>query len=70
MHAGFDTRRSEDYASGDEVLPGGEPAVELGHGPGVPPTDPDAFAGSRELFEGLCGWLGGSEAVALTPRRA
>jgi hypothetical protein len=66
VHAGLDTRRSEDYASGDEVLPDGEPAVGLGHGPGVPPTDPDAFAGSRELFEGLCGWLGGSEAVALT----
>lgn len=66
MHTGLDTHRSEDYVSGDEVLPGGGPATQLGHGPGVGLADPDAFADSRGLFEGLCGWLGSPEAAGLT----
>ncbi|MCA1700366.1 MAG: ISKra4 family transposase [Actinobacteria bacterium] len=64
--AGPDALGSEDYAPSDDLLPDRGPATELGRDPDLRPPEPDAFARSRGLFEGLLGWLGSGEAEALT----
>ena len=65
MTADPDTRSDELYAPADEVLPEGGDASDLGLGGYCSPGEPDAFAGSRERFEGMVEWLGGEQADRL-----
>jgi len=72
MCADHDTRCSEGYASGGEVLPGERSvsgraagvAVDAGRS-SLDPGVSDDFACTRERFEALLGWAGSEEATAL-----
>ena len=72
MCADHDTRSSEGYASGDEVLPGERSlarqaagvAVDAGRS-SLEPGTRDGFACTRERFEALLGWAASKEAGAL-----
>jgi hypothetical protein len=68
--ADLDTRCGELYASGGEVLPGGQSgAARGGGGSGRAPSDsavPAGFGSSREQFESLLGFLDGTDAAGLS----
>jgi hypothetical protein len=71
--ADLDTRYGELYASGGEVLPGGQSgsdgAARGGGGSGRAPSDsavPAGFGSSREQFESLLGFLDGTDAAGLS----
>jgi hypothetical protein len=53
--ADLDTRSRQGYAPSDGLLPEGDAATRV----------PDGFAGSRERFDVVAGWLAGEEAGAL-----
>jgi len=63
--ADLDTRSGELYAPVDEVLPAGRLDLGLASGGGAAPRG-EGFARSRELFEGVVGWLCGEQAGGLT----
>lgn len=65
MLTDLDARSNADYAASDELLPDPDLATELGNDPS-PPAGPDPFAGSRQLFEEVTGFLASSEASGLT----
>jgi hypothetical protein len=70
--ADLDTRRGELYASGGEVLPGGQSGSDgaaRGGGGGRAPGDsavPAGFGSSREQFESLLGFLDETDAAGLS----
>jgi hypothetical protein len=67
--ADLDTRCGELYASRDEVLPAGQADSEAAGGGGGGPggsAGGAGFAGSRELFESLIGFLDGTDAAGLS----
>ena len=75
MTADLDTRCGELYASGDEVLPAGQPGSDGAAGgegesasrsPGDSPVVPAGFASSREQFESLLCFLDGTDAAGLS----
>ena len=69
MTADLDTRCGELYPSGGEVLPSGQPDSAAADG-GVSSlgesVDPAGFAGSREQFVSLLGFLDGADAAGLS----
>lgn len=65
MIADLGTRSGAAYAPAGEVLPRGDDARNLESGASGPPGGLDAFARSRERFEGIVEWLGGAQADRL-----
>ena len=61
MIADLGTRSGAAYAPAGEVLPRGDDARNLESGASGPPCGLDAFARSRERFEGIVEWLGGEQ---------